>query len=176
MSFDGTDDYVIGSDARMPSGTTPRTIGAWIKTSVNTGNGRAIFSYGTPSVGTQAFVVLTCDTTYKLCVSQWGSLVADTSTTISDGTWHHVVATYDGSTTYNLYVDGRFVKTGAMTTNTVLGGNFYIGRSLPGDADRSFNGQIDDVRIYNYALTKQQIQQVFNQGSAVRFGPQTGTP
>jgi len=51
----------------------------------------------------------------------------------------------------------------------ILGHTKYINKL-------TFSGQIDDVRIYNYALTKQQIQQVFNQGSAVRFGPQTGTP
>lgn len=32
----------------------------------------------------------------------------------------------------------------------------------------NFNGQMDDVRVYNYALTKQQIQQVYNQGAAKR--------
>ncbi|EKD86014.1 MAG: hypothetical protein ACD_37C00528G0001, partial [uncultured bacterium] len=39
-----------------------------------------------------------------------------------------------------------------------------------------YSGQLDDAKIYNYALTKQQIQQVYNQGGAVRYGPATGSP
>ena len=36
------------------------------------------------------------------------------------------------------------------------------------------NGLIDDVRVYNYALTPLQIKTVYNENSAVRFGPNTG--
>jgi hypothetical protein len=39
-----------------------------------------------------------------------------------------------------------------------------------------FKGQIDDVRIYNYALTPDQIKTLYNGGGALRFGPITGTP
>jgi len=38
-----------------------------------------------------------------------------------------------------------------------------------------FNGQIDDVRVFNYALTANQIKTLFNNGS-VNFGPSTGSP
>jgi hypothetical protein len=39
-----------------------------------------------------------------------------------------------------------------------------------------FNGQVDDVRIYNYVLTQQQVNTVMNDSSAVRFAPLTGSP
>ena len=39
-----------------------------------------------------------------------------------------------------------------------------------------FDGKIDDVKIFNYALTNYQLLTEFNQGSAVRFGPNTGAP
>ena len=39
-----------------------------------------------------------------------------------------------------------------------------------------FPGQIDEVRIFNYALTSTQVKNLFNQGSAIRFGPATGSP
>jgi len=39
------------------------------------------------------------------------------------------------------------------------------------DTNRYWKGQLDDVRIYNYALTPSQIKQVMNQGAGVRFGP-----
>ncbi|MBI2039505.1 hypothetical protein HYT18_00350, partial [Candidatus Microgenomates bacterium] len=37
------------------------------------------------------------------------------------------------------------------------------------------NGQIDDVKIFNYALTAVQVRTIYNSGGA-RYGPSTGTP
>jgi hypothetical protein len=39
-----------------------------------------------------------------------------------------------------------------------------------------FNGKIDDVRVYNYALTATQVRTLLNDNSAVRFGPPSGSP
>ena len=36
--------------------------------------------------------------------------------------------------------------------------------------------RVDEVQIFNYALTNTQVKQLYNEGSAVRFGPITGTP
>lgn len=41
---------------------------------------------------------------------------------------------------------------------------------------RRLHGQLDDTMLFNYALTPAQIKVLYNQNSAVRFGPQTGTP
>lgn len=38
------------------------------------------------------------------------------------------------------------------------------------------NGQLDDIRLFNYVPTATQIQALYNQGGAIRFGPATGTP
>jgi len=42
--------------------------------------------------------------------------------------------------------------------------------------DSLLSGQIDDVRIFNYALTPLQIKTLYNQGAAVQFAPITGSP
>ena len=39
---------------------------------------------------------------------------------------------------------------------------------------RQLNGQLDDARVYNYALTAAQIRTVMNEGGAVRYGPTSG--
>jgi hypothetical protein len=69
---------------------------------------------------------------------------------VAANTWAHLAATYDG-TTIRLYVNGVQVATGAQTaaisTSTsalAIGANFY---------GEYFNGLIDEVRIYNRALT-----------------------
>ena len=64
--------------------------------------------------------------------------------------WHHVVATYDG-TTMLMYVDGELQSHKALTGYTINynGDNLKIGGS--------YNGMIDDVRLYNYALAANEV-------------------
>ena len=51
-----------------------------------------------------------------------------------------------------------------------------IGYNPFGGGSAWYDGLIDDVRIYNYALSVAQIRKLFNQDAAVRFGPSTGQP
>ena len=57
----------------------------------------------------------------------------------------------------------------ATTSNIRIGTRSYTSTSY-------FNGLIDDVRLYPYVLTPTQIRTVYNQDSAIRFGPLTGIP
>jgi hypothetical protein len=99
----------------------------------------------------------------------------------SDGNWHQMVATYDGTSApsgVHIYYDGRN-KTLNTTVNTLSATivnsiSMYIG-SRNGTAQK-FSGLLDDARLYNYALTQSQVNILYNQGSSVRFGPLTGTP
>jgi hypothetical protein len=81
---------------------------------------------------------------------------ARSSTAIPSGTWTHLAATYDGSV-INLYADGSLLvsapASGSITSST---GALRIG----GNAvwNEWFAGLIDEVRIYNRALTAAEIQ------------------
>jgi titin len=69
------------------------------------------------------------------------------------GQWHHICLTYDG--TYGrLYVDGTQVNYAAKTWNVSLL-RAYIGRGV--NNSEYWNGTIDDVRVYNTALTATQV-------------------
>src|SRR5205823_3484653 len=74
--------------------------------------------------------------------------------------WSHLVGTYDGATV-RLYVNGALVasraQTGAMATSTdplTIGGNVFSGQN--------WSGLIDEVRIYNRALSASEIQTDMN--------------
>lgn len=78
---------------------------------------------------------------------------------ISDSQWHHVCLVYDLDVFHRLlYVDGMLV---AEDTSIVAGnpsdGGLHIGASKDLDASTFFSGMIDDVRIYNQALSEEQI-------------------
>jgi hypothetical protein len=68
-----------------------------------------------------------------------------------------------------LYINGQVVtSTPASGSIGTSANDLGIGRE-PASADSFFDGQIDDVKIFNYALTNQQILTEYNQG-AVHFG------
>jgi Carbohydrate family 9 binding domain-like/Concanavalin A-like lectin/glucanases superfamily/Tetratricopeptide repeat len=78
-------------------------------------------------------------------------------TTVNTDEWHHVTAVY-GSGILRLYVDGKLegnqLRTGSMKKNQF---EVLIGENAerPG---RRFNGLLDDVRVYNYALSESEIK------------------
>lgn len=74
----------------------------------------------------------------------------------SDGAWHHLCGTWDG-TTLTLYVDGTSVGTTPQTNDAVSGVYpFVMGRNAAA-ADSYFNGLLDDVRVYNRALSSTEV-------------------
>jgi len=103
-------------------------------------------------------------------------------TTTGAGPWHHLVATYDGDSTEIFYVDGVAVKTwtnlrGAIKVFTPTE-DLSIGTDLPNSAYTAtddgtgryyvawggyWTGDMDDIMIYNVALTGPQITQIYNQ-------------
>ena len=54
--------------------------------------------------------------------------------------------------------------------------SFVIGTRSDLSAGSFFGGQIDNVSVYNYGLTGTQVKTLYNENSAVRFGPLTGSP
>jgi hypothetical protein len=78
--------------------------------------------------------------------------------------WHHVVATVSG-TTGKVYLDGILDGTGNVGNIPDNALDIYIGRAHPNNGagvNEWFNGIIEDVRIYNRALSDTEIQQLYN--------------
>jgi len=87
----------------------------------------------------------------------FGALVSET--VITDGQWHHVGFVYDMDTFHRrLYVDGAQVAKDATAVSGMPSDRgLYIGASKDLDPSSFFTGLIDDVRIYDVALTAEQI-------------------
>lgn len=99
---------------------------------------------------------------------------ANNTTAVSLNAWSHVLCTYD-NTNIKTYVNGNLVNTTRDTNGIGLStSNLYAGLQTTNSV--TFTGQIDDVRVYGYTLTPIQVQTLYNQNSAVRFGPATGNP
>jgi Concanavalin A-like lectin/glucanases superfamily len=71
--------------------------------------------------------------------------------------WHLVTATFDGSTA-TLYLDGTVVATDKFTAPSATNFPLYVGRYYAGGG--GWSGVIDDVRLYNRALTAAEVASI----------------
>lgn len=79
-----------------------------------------------------------------------------------DGLWHHAVGVID-DTTVSLYIDGKLAQTEAKSYATTTN-HFFVGYSdavAGAISDLGFQGQIDELRIYDRALTQSEIQRLY---------------
>ncbi len=76
---------------------------------------------------------------------------------VTDGTWHHLAATWDGSS-LALYVDGMLdASLGIPPTTVDTSSSLLFGRHFQDNAQWEFAGLMDEVRLYDRALTVQEI-------------------
>ncbi|MGA2623323.1 MAG: LamG-like jellyroll fold domain-containing protein [Bacteroidota bacterium] len=81
----------------------------------------------------------------------------DSETELKLNTWYNVIVTYDGSdfeVWLNGYLDAFSSWSGSILTTSI---DLTIGQDLPNDQNYNFRGILDDIGIYNYALSPQQI-------------------
>lgn len=84
------------------------------------------------------------------------------TTALTDNNWHHVVATYNGAVRA-LYLDGILLKSEQYNEPILFsaGTKAFIGVNLPG-GDDYFKGKIDETRIYNRALSCNEINELYH--------------
>jgi len=92
-----------------------------------------------------------------------------TTDSYADGDWHHVVGVFDGSD-LSLYVDGSLAASepaGGATPSTnsaALNIGAWSGTGL------HFNGSLDQIRIYDEALSTSEVVDLFDEGEACPLG------
>ncbi|MCX5939265.1 MAG: LamG domain-containing protein [Cyanobium sp. LacPavin_0920_WC12_MAG_62_9] len=154
LDFDGRDDFIsVPTTSPLPGGNSTYTLEAWIKPDVHATNG--IVGWGPWGSG-NSVNALRLGTGGTIHNYWWGNdLIVQSGISLTDGKWHHVAATFDG-TTRSIYVDGVLKGSdkpkghnASTTTN-----NLRIGSTNNGEY---FDGSIDDVAIWNKALSQQEI-------------------
>ena len=149
LSFDGTNDLVnCGNAASVQLATG--TIEAWIKTS---GAGASFRSIVAKPLAYSLFLK-----DNVLIAYDWVNGEKSTGVNLADGQWHHVALSFQPSANLSkIYIDG----VPRLTIATAWGVNAQTSPLLIGDGDlaggQSFNGSIDEVRVWNTARTDGQI-------------------
>jgi len=165
LNFDGTDDYVGLSDPQSISGLPQISVSAWIHPKTQ-GVWRGII--GSEGSGAYHFQLQDGNRLEFYLYGVGDGVLSTTYFSSSNlDRWHHVVGVYNGSTV-KLYVNGiEEASKSGLSGDVSTSNDIKIGRSY--SVSRTFNGLIDDVRIYNYALTENQIKLLYNNNSSVRF-------
>jgi hypothetical protein len=177
LSFDGTNDYVSTPVRQFPQ--TAYSATAWIKTDLSqTGIITAVYKQSGTVQYTQFYVdtsgavtgriVQTYDTTYI------GRATAASAVTAN--AWTHVVMTWDGGTTNSaikVYVNGSQADTandglGTFTApNSSSGAGLWIGaQEYDGAGVSFFKGLLDDIRVYDRALSAPEVTRLYRAASA----------
>jgi len=80
----------------------------------------------------------------------------------SADSWHHLLVTVDNLQA-TFYLDGMVDGSGRISTPPSNTLDLYIGSAHPSTNDSMFKGQLDEIRMYNRALTPTEIQQLYAQ-------------
>jgi hypothetical protein len=81
---------------------------------------------------------------------------------IIDGEWHHACGVYDGTTMY-LYIDGILINS-SPNNGSIKETNYPVTIANSERWNEYYQGSIDDIRIYNRALTYDEIQTLYHEG------------
>jgi len=165
LEFRGLDSYVNCQNAALFDVTDAVSVAAWVNINTVPTDWTAI-----AAKGNDAWRLSTVFSTTRMHFGVTGipdHWSIDGDTEVTPGYWHYVVGTYDG-TNIRIFVDGvedaePVPYDGGITTNqddVWIGGN----SDKPG---REFDGLIDEVALWNRALTVTEIDGLFNDGMGI---------
>lgn len=159
LSFDGANDSVTFGTAPSLSGETDFTVSAWIRTT-STADG-VVIQQRNGGFNGEYVLKLHADGRVNFFVYGNGTFQYSfsTSATVNDGRWHHLTAMRSG-TGGSIFIDG---VQRASATGTIVDLDSSIGVGVGADIrdnNQYFNGRIDDVRIYDQALSPAEISEI----------------
>lgn len=184
FSFDGLNDFIAFGTGPALTGTGPFTVDAWIKTTDAQGvilqqrdasargfDGEYILSVG----GFAPFAV----DKGKVCWATFGSGLVGINIcsrqVVDNGVFHHIAVTREADGSGRIYIDGVIDSwQSSVPVTTLRPLSVFIGADKRDNA-AFFKGLIDEVEIYNRALTASEIQAIVGAGSAGKIKPSSHT-
>ncbi|MDP2668789.1 MAG: LamG domain-containing protein [bacterium] len=173
LNFDGADDSISTNISSIYdiNGTSPITVSTWVKltaTAATVDFLNIVTVSETASPSSTYDKQLALNSTGKFVFHVWDGASKDAiSDQANDMNWHHLVGIFDGSSSY-LYVDGNKQTITAIPSSTF---NFTNPRILIGGKtglNQYFSGSIDDVRVYNRALSGDEIKRLYKIGATLK--------
>jgi len=159
--FNGSTDYIDMEDA-VDLNSSEFTISAWINRESGSNNTSILSKRNEPFTEGYDFKISSSGRLNVIWENGGSTQQLSSTQPIPEDEWHHVAIIY-GSGTATLYIDGvrdsSFSRTAPIPTTQ----SFYIGAANKNTPTAFFRGNIDEVRIWDVALTEDQLRFVMNQ-------------
>lgn len=185
LSF-GTSNYVsAGTASSLDIFGSAFTISLWVKIATQPSGQAVLYIKGANTFANNGGGLVYVSNGYSACTSSYcvdlvkfGVADQDIAETLTTGTWHHVVAVQSYSSgspsSWTLYVDNVVIGTTGSSSSyeSSSGQTAYIGGS---NSATGCQCSLDEVRIYNRALSATEIQNMYYNGigNLTRLGAQT---
>ncbi|MBN2600619.1 MAG: T9SS type A sorting domain-containing protein, partial [Candidatus Marinimicrobia bacterium] len=150
-------DYISASPD-VPSGTEPFTVEAWVKTTQT--QGRTIVGWGKNSYSSNTHCFGISATHISGLWNNWsfGYDIAYYGNMNISGKWTHIAYSFNGTEPLKLYVNGVHIGTlSSMGTSYEGNTNFNIGAKYYSSMESFFDGQMDELRIWDVGRTQAEI-------------------
>ena len=165
--FDGIDDYVYVPNSTSLNITTAISVSAWFKTTSS--SGMYLLTQGSGSQIKYYVQFYAPINRIRVGIFDGSGVLVnlDNTQVFNDGQWHNLTFTTDALTTTNgvkVYFDGNLLSNkGTLNNNGIrtAASGLYIGQ-IPNTT--RFNGNIDEVSLFNSELSATDITSIYNSG------------
>ncbi len=181
LSFDGSNDYITVKTSSLISASSALTVSAWVKTSLTADN-QNIYTENNVTNGYlvhQVSILNTGKVVYDTYTPSGGGL--NSATSVNDGVWHHITVTRAVDDTTSIYIDGTLDISGSVADYDAgfSVDNVSIGRrhnTVTPSQDDYFSGLMDEVRIYNRALSAGEVKGLYDVGQSDKVNSSASQP
>lgn len=149
------DDYVVASGSYLKDMPSPFTIEAWVYANSGPGYYGIVSNFMDSSHKGVSLFLLDSEGSYRLMMDDSGYNSFDGSKDLKDNIWHYLAVTYDGRIA-KVYLDGLYDNSAAMDYSPG-GVSFVIGRVYSDMNLQYFKGKIDEVRVYERDLSREEV-------------------
>lgn len=157
MSGDSTSPYVVIPANVIQGGMDQFTFALWIKKNNASNGGPVLLKYGVMQLN-----MTDNDITGTISTANGNCQFDKATSLITDTEWHHIAVTYDGAAV-RLYLDASEINsvpyTGVVQNTTTR--PIYVGKN-PWNSKPTFDGNIDEFRMYDDALNATEVAALFN--------------
>ncbi len=172
--FDGSNDKVTVANSPLLNFQDAITVSCWFKPLALPQKETFLLSHG--SWQNRWKISVTPERKIRWTVNTLTTIVdLDSEVSVELDSAYHLAVSYDGSL-LALYLNGQLHSyrplSGLIRTTTLA---FLMGQMLPDNSDYNFKGILDEVKIFDHALTPDAVQSLYNEGISAATAPAQGT-
>ncbi len=164
LRFNGGTTYVTMATEDANFSRNDYSMSAWVYRDTDSGAEEILIDNRDAASDGQLLQIGTSDT----FECYYNAIASVSTTTVAAGNWYHVTCTANG-TTQKLYVNGIQEDSDALSGSIAEATDLRVGARSFTSAASFFPGILDEIRLYDYALSSSQVAWNFNRGGPIAW-------